>query len=112
VTEGDLRLVPFLRAGDEAVQDFGKYVATTTYRVCHDYLSEKHPGRRRLKTRLRYLKRPAPLWLRARQSGPACMKTWMSYRDVDVSLRVDTTRSRRETRVANAIASVRSAGWH
>jgi hypothetical protein len=42
-------------AGDEAVHDFGKYVATTTYRVCHDYLREKHPERHRLKTRLRYL---------------------------------------------------------
>lgn len=37
------------------IENFGSYVAVTTYNACDRYLSRKYPNRRRLKNGLRYL---------------------------------------------------------
>jgi hypothetical protein len=53
-----LRLISRLRAlrtsGEEAIQDFDKYVATLTYNAMNDHLRKAFPARARLKNRLKY----------------------------------------------------------
>ena len=39
----------------DAIADFARYVAVTSYHACHDYVRRRHPNRWRLKNRLRYL---------------------------------------------------------
>jgi DNA-directed RNA polymerase specialized sigma24 family protein len=55
-----LQLVTCLQSlkGDsdaDAIGDFARYVAVTSYHACHDYVRRRHPNRWRLKNRLRYL---------------------------------------------------------
>ncbi len=55
-----LQLVACLQSlkGDSeanAIGDFARYVAVTSYHACHDYVRSRHPERWRLKNRLRYL---------------------------------------------------------
>ena len=57
VTLEILEVLQELRAntGSPPIRDFRGYVATVAYRACSDYLRKKHPGRSRLKSKIRYL---------------------------------------------------------
>ncbi|HEU4388678.1 MAG TPA: hypothetical protein VFV34_12830 [Blastocatellia bacterium] len=68
-----VELVEVLRAlrantGSVPIRDFRGYVAAVAYRACSDYLRRKHPGRSRLKSKVRYIlgrSRDFELWKHA-----------------------------------------------
>lgn len=73
-----LRRLRALREGENAIpiESFSGYVAASAQHACDEYLRHKHPQRRRLKTRLRYLLSTEPgfaVW-----EGPvAAGKDWL-----------------------------------
>ena len=79
-----LRRLRALREGENAVpiESFSGYVAASAQHACDEYLRHKHPQRRRLKTRLRYLLSTEPgfaVWEDPAAAGKdwVCgLKTW------------------------------------
>jgi len=91
---------------EEALHDFDKYVATTTYRAYHDYLREKYPERHRLKTRLRYLLTREPRFALWEGQEGVWVCGWASWRHAGV-----TTSGLAEPRWAPPGANIGLRSW-